>query len=59
MNKKMEQYLEMVKALKEFGNNLLNEYYEVECEDNADFIEEVECMDIHLDCCIKILKKAL
>lgn len=59
MNKKMKQYLEMVKALKDFGNNLLDEYYEAECEDNADFIEEVECMDIHFDCCISILKKAL
>lgn len=59
MDKKMAQYLEMVKALKDFGNNLIDEYYEAECEDSADFIEEVECMDMHLECCINILKKAL
>lgn len=59
MDKKMKKYLEMVKALKDFGNNLLDEYYESECKDNAEFIEEVECMDIHLECCINILKKAL
>lgn len=59
MNEKMKQYLEMVKVLKDFGNNLLDEYYKAECKNNADFIEEVECMDMHLECCIDILKEAL
>jgi hypothetical protein len=59
MNEKMKQYLEMVKALKNFGNNLLDEYYESESEDNAEFMEEVECMDMHLECCINILEKTL
>lgn len=60
MNKTMaKQYIKMAKILKDFGNYLLDEYYESESEDNTEFMEEVECMDMHLECCINILEKAL
>lgn len=59
MKTKMQQYLEMVEQLKKFGNELVNEYYEQECEKNDNFIDEVECMGEHLHICERILKESL
>ena len=59
MKAKMQQYLEMVEQLKKFGKELVEEYYEQECEEHEAFIDEVECMGEHLKICEKILKESL
>ena len=55
----MQQYLEMVEQLKKFGKELVEEYYEQECEEHEAFIDEVECMNEHLHICERILKESL
>jgi len=59
MKTKMQQYLEMVEQLKKFGEELVEEYYEQECEEHEEFIDEVECMGEHLKICERILKESL
>ena len=59
MKTKMQQYLEMVEQLKKFGKELVEEYYEQECEEREEFIDEVECMSEHLKICERILKESL
>lgn len=52
--KTINDYLAMVKALRELGQQLVEQQYN-ECDEVAPWVEEVECMDIHLECCVSIL----
>jgi hypothetical protein len=49
--KTINDYMAMVKALRELGQQLVAQQYN-ECDDVAEWVEEVECMDLHLECCI-------
>lgn len=58
MMEKMKKYLEMVETLRAFGEELVNEYDNSEIRGYGKFIDEVECMGMHCECCIQILKDA-
>ena len=47
----------MVKELRELGQQLVEQQYN-ECDEPAAWVEEVECMDIHLECCADELRAA-
>ena len=50
----INDYIAQVKALRELGQQLVQEQYNWEDEPAA-WVEEVENMDIHLECCVSIL----
>ena len=52
--KTINDYIAMVKALRELGQQLVQEQYNWEDEPAA-WVEEVENMDMHLECCVSIL----
>lgn len=52
---KKEMYLDAVRNLVAVGNDLLKAFEDDDDADYDDFIEEVENMDMHLECCLKIL----
>lgn len=52
--KTINDYMAMVKALRELGQQLVEQQYN-ECDDVAEWVDEVENMDMHLECCLSIL----
>ena len=50
----INDYIAQVKALRELGQQLVQEQYNWEDEPAA-WVDEVENMDIHLECCVSIL----
>ena len=50
----INDYIAQVKALRELGQLLVEEQYN-ECDEPAAWVDEVECMDMHLECCLSIL----
>ena len=54
MAKTINDYITMVKALRELGQQLVQEQYNWQDEPAA-WVEEVENMDMHLECCVSIL----
>ena len=52
--KTINDYIAMVKALRELGQQLVQEQYNWEDEPAA-WVDEVENMDMHLECCLSIL----
>lgn len=55
--KTINDYMAMVKELKALGEMLVNYQYD-ECDEPAGWVGEVECMDVHLECCLSELKRA-
>lgn len=55
--KTINDYMAMVKELRELGQLLVEQQYN-ECDEVAPWVEEVECMDIHLECCADELRAA-
>ena len=53
--KTINDYMAMVKALRELGQQLVEEQYN-ECDVIAPWVEELECMDMHLECCASELR---
>lgn len=49
--KTINDYMAMVKELRELGQMLVEQQYN-ECDEVAAWVEEVENMDLHLECCI-------
>lgn len=49
--KTINDYMAMVKELRELGQILVAEQYN-ECDKVAAWVEEVENMDLHLECCV-------
>ena len=50
----INDYINAVKALRELGQHLVEEQYN-ECDEVAAWVDEVENMDMHLECCLSIL----
>lgn len=50
----INDYINAVKALRELGQYLVEEQYN-ECDEVAAWVDEVENMDMHLECCVSIL----
>ena len=50
----INDYIAQVKALRELGQQLVQEQYNWEDEPAA-WVDEVENMDMHLECCVSIL----
>ena len=50
----INDYIAQVKALRELGQQLVQEQYN-ECDDVDSWVDEVENMDMHLECCVSIL----
>ena len=58
MNKyTINDYIAQVKALRKLGQLLVEEQYN-ECDEVAPWVEELECMDMHLECCANELRSA-
>ena len=55
--KTINDYMAMVKELRELGQMLVEQQYN-ECDEVAAWIEELECMDMHLECCADELRSA-
>ena len=55
--KTINDYMTMVKALRELGQQLVEQQYN-ECAEVAPWVEELECMDMHLECCADELRSA-
>ena len=55
--KTINDYMAMVKALRELGQQLVEQQYN-ECDEVASWVEELECMDMHLECCADELRSA-
>ena len=53
--KTIEDYKAMVKELKALGKELVRQEWEK--DELADWVEELDCMDIHLDCCLAELEE--
>jgi hypothetical protein len=53
--KTINDYMAMVKALRELGQQLVEQQYN-ECDEVAPWVEELECMDMHLECCADELR---
>lgn len=53
----INDYIAQVKALRELGQLLVEEQYN-ECDEVAPWVEELECMDMHLECCVDELRSA-
>ena len=53
----INDYIAQVKALRELGQLLVAEQYN-ECDEVAPWVEELECMDMHLECCADELRSA-
>lgn len=49
--KTINDYMAMVKELRELGEQLVQQQYN-ECDEPAAWVEEIECMDMHLECCV-------
>jgi hypothetical protein len=49
--KTINDYMAMVQALRELGEQLVQQQYN-ECDEPAAWVEEIECMDMHLECCV-------
>lgn len=54
MAKTIKDYMAMVKELRALGQQLVEQQYN-ECDEQAAWVDEVECMDMHLECCVSIL----
>ena len=50
----INDYIAQVKALRELGQMLVEEQYNWE-DESAAWVDEVENMDMHLECCLSIL----
>ena len=50
----INDYIAQVKALRELGQLLVEEQYN-EYDESAAWVDELECMDMHLECCVSIL----
>lgn len=55
--KTINDYMAMVKELRELGQMLVEQQYN-ECDEIAPWVEELECMDMHLECCADELRDA-
>jgi hypothetical protein len=53
----INDYIAQVKALRELGQLLVEQQYN-ECDEVAPWVEELECMDMHLECCADELRSA-
>lgn len=49
--KTINDYMAIVKELRDLGQLLVEQQYN-ECDEVAPWVEEVECMDMHLECCV-------
>ena len=58
MNKTINDYMAMVKELRALGQLLVEQQYN-ECDDVAAWVDELECMDMHLECCADELRSVV
>ena len=52
--KTINDYKAMLEELRLLGEQLVNQAYESE-EELPEWVEEVECMELHIECCQNIL----
>ena len=55
----INDYIEQVKALRDLGQELVNDQYDQhdDITKMALWVDEVEVMDIHIDCCLRALSE--
>lgn len=52
----INDYLKEVNELRELWQTLMEQQFD-ECDEPAAWVEELECMDMHLECCAKELER--
>lgn len=57
MKEKIEKYIETVKILKALGKEILNNEESEKFDEywDWDVFDEIDCMNMHIDCCLSIL----
>ena len=53
----INDYLKKVNELRDLGQTLMEQQFN-ECDEPAAWVNELECMDMHLECCAKELGRA-
>lgn len=53
----INDYLKKVNELRELGQTLVEQQFD-ECDEPATWVDELECMEMHLECCAKELERA-
>ena len=56
MEKMIENYIKMIEDLRVLGNEILDAYWDGDGEQD-DRMDEIENMDMHLECALNILKE--
>lgn len=60
MKKEIKEYIETLKALEELGNKIIDKYYNTDdYDDYEETVDEIECMNNHIDISIIILNKTI
>ena len=59
MEKMIENYIKMIEDLRVLGDEIVNAWNDMDDDTDAfdDAIEEIENMDMHLECALNILKE--
>ncbi len=56
MEKMIEDYIKMIEDLRVLGNEILDAYWDGDGEQD-DRMDEIENMDMHLEICLRIMRK--
>lgn len=56
MEKMIENYIKMIEDLRVLGNEILDAYWDGDGEQD-DRMDEIENMDMHLECALRILRE--
>ena len=56
MKKTINDYKAMLEELRNLGNDLIDAAYNDEDDNFPEWVDEVECMAMHIECALGILK---
>ena len=59
MEKMIENYIKMIEDLRVLGDEIVNAWNDMDDDTDAfdDAIEEIENMDMHLEICLRIMRR--
>lgn len=57
MEKMIENYIKMIEDLRELGDEIMSAWDDMDNDAFDEAVEEIENMDMHLECALNILKE--
>lgn len=57
MEKMIENYIKMIEDLRELGDEIMSAWDDADNDAFDEAVEEIENMDMHLECALNILKE--